>query len=209
MDQKAIEADLNWTKLNWDGTKTGSVDIRLFYNSPEQYLSGDKWLSQGDRNPSSWTECRWPYVGEDKETTYPYFYTVSGQTNYPICYSTEALKYAQSGYLVSIVAVQWADLMICKTRNLSLSQQGMINSMGNFGIFFETTLVAILLYVPFLNLALGTRQIPFQHFAVPSFSFYVCIFFYDECRKSFLRAGMIRENGKLKLKGWVVQNTYY
>jgi len=137
------------------------------------------------------------------------FYTMSGQTDYPICYSTEALKYAQSGYLVSIVAVQWADLMICKTRNLSLSQQGMVNGMGNFGIFFETSLVAILLYVPVLNLALGTRQIPFEHFAIPSFSFYVCIFFYDECRKSFLRAGMVRENGKLKLKGWVVQNTYY
>lgn len=76
----------------------------------------------------------------------------------------------------------------------------MVNGMGNFGIFFETALVAILLYVPFLNLALGTRQIPFEHFAVPSFSFYVCIFFYDELRKSLLRAGMVREHGKLKLK---------
>merc|ERR1712151_1025374 len=98
---------------------------------------------------------------------------------------------------------QWADLMICKTRNLSLSQQLMINKMGNFGLFFETALVAILLYVPFLNPALGTRQIPFAHFAVPSFSFYC------ELRKLWLRDGMVRENGRLKLKGWIVQNTYY
>merc|ERR1712091_750399 len=89
---------------------------------------------------------------------------------HPVCYSTEALKCAQSGYLVSIVCVQWADLMICKTRNLSLSQQGMVNNFGNFGLFFETALVAILCYVPFLNVALGTRQICFPHFAVPSFS---------------------------------------
>merc|ERR1712195_387300 len=65
---------------------------------------------------------------------------------------------AQSGCLVSIVCVQWADLMICKTRNLSLSQQGMVNHFGNFGLFFETALVAILLYVPFLNVPLVPDQ---------------------------------------------------
>ena len=85
----------------------------------------------------------------------------------------------------------------------------MSNSFGNFGLFSETALVAILLYVPFLNVALGTRQIPFPHFAVPSFSFYVSIFFYDEFRKILLRSGMVREEGRLKLKGWIVQNTYY
>ena len=79
-----------------------------------------------------------------------------------------------------------------------------MNGFGNFGLFFETALVAILLYVPFLNIALGTRQIPFAHFAVPSFSFYVAIFFYDELRKIWLRSGMSREGGKLKLKGWIV-----
>jgi len=85
----------------------------------------------------------------------------------------------------------------------------MVNTMGNFGLFFETALVAILLYVPQLNIALGTRQIAFPHFAVPSFSFYVAIFFYDELRKIWLRSGMVREGGRLRLKGWIVQNTYY
>merc|ERR1719389_512266 len=137
----------------------------------------------------------------------PNFYKRSVISDHPICYTTEALKFAQSGYLVSIVCVQWADLMICKTRNLSLAQQGMTNSFGNFGLFSETALVAILLYVPFLNVALGTRQIPFPHFAVPSFSFYVVIFFYDELRKIWLRGGMVREVGRVRLKGWIAQNT--
>jgi sodium/potassium-transporting ATPase subunit alpha len=157
-----------------------------------------------EREADAWTSCRWPLRGDS-----PNFYRYSGVTDWPICYTTEALKFAQSGYLVSIVCVQWADLMICKTRNLSLSQQGMNNSFGNFGLFFETALVAILCYVPFLNDALGTRQIPFPHFAVPSFTFYVAIFFYDEMRKIWLRHGMVRVAGKLKLKGWIVQNTYY
>jgi sodium/potassium-transporting ATPase subunit alpha len=173
------------TGLAWDYTNNGKLDIRLFYS-----YKNEANPKGSIREPEAWTACRWPLDG----TGFPEFYKYSHVTDgWPICYSTEALKYAQSGYLVSIVAVQWADLMICKTRNLSLSQQLMINRMGNFGLFFETSLVAILLYVPFLNVALGTRQIPFAHFAVPSFSFYCAIFFYDELRKLWLRSGMVRE----------------
>lgn len=89
----------------------------------------------------------------------------------------------------------------------------MMNGMGNFGLFFEFALVAFLLYVKPLNIALGTRGIAGPHFAVPSFSFTICIFFYDEIRKLFLRRGMVKEVHKgterLRLKGWIVQNTYY
>jgi len=99
--------------------------------------------------------------------------------------------------------------MICKTRNLSLSQQGMVNSFGNFGLLFETALVAVICYVIPLNIALGTRQIPFPHFCVPSFSFYAVIFFYDELRKIYLRSGMVRIDGKLRFTGWIIRNTYY
>jgi sodium/potassium-transporting ATPase subunit alpha len=182
----------DWKVIGWDKTKHGKVDLRLFL--------------QGERGPDAWTKCRW----DPNDEEWPSFYRQSYVLEWhEICYSTDALKFAQSGYLVSIVCVQWADLMICKTRNLSLAQQGMINNFGNFGLVFETVLVAVLLYVPPLNIVLGTRQIAFPHFAVPSFSFFVAILFYDEMRKNFVRNGMVRENGKLKLKGWLVQNTYY
>merc|ERR1711934_504975 len=52
----------------------------------------------------------------------------------------EALHHAQCAYFVSIVVVQWADLMICKTRWLSIYHQGMINPAMNFGLVFETIL---------------------------------------------------------------------
>jgi len=141
----------------------------------------------------------------------PEFYIVSHISDNQICYSMEALYYAQAGYLISIVCVQWSDLLICKTRNLSISQQGMINNNANFALFFETALVAILCYVPFLNTVLGTRMIAFPHFAVPSFSFFMVIMFYDEVRKTFLRQGMSysRVTGRIKFDGWVVRNTYY
>jgi hypothetical protein len=183
------------------------VDIRLYYS----YRSDGKTnkvtnaASKPFRGADAYTNCRW----NPSDTTLPWMYRMSVVSSMPICYSTEALKFAQSGYLISIVCVQWADLMICKTRNLSLAQQGMVNCFGNFGLCFETILVAILCYVPFLNIALTTRQIPFPHFAVPTFSFYVVIFFYDELRKIWLRGGMVKEGGRLRLKGWIAQNTYY
>jgi hypothetical protein len=189
--EEATTGRKGYPAMAWDKTRNAKVDVRLYYAH--------------HRDADRWTTCRWSTANEA-----PFFYTASYSSDWhPVCYSTEALKYAQSGYLASIVCVQWADLMICKTRNLSLSQQGMVNMFGNFGLFSETALVAILCYVPPLNIALGTRMIAFPHFLVPSFSFFTAIFLYVELRKIWLRNGMIREDGRLKLKGWIVQNTYY
>merc|ERR1712241_1071710 len=47
-----------------------------------------------------------------------------------------------TAFFVSIVIVQWADLIICKTRKNSVFQQGMKNHFMNFGLFFETALAA-------------------------------------------------------------------
>jgi hypothetical protein len=85
------------------------VDIRLFYT---------------DRPVDSWTQCRWRV---NSETPGFDFFRISSFTGKDICYTTEALKYAQSGYLASIVCMQWGGLLSCKTRNLSLAQQGMNN----------------------------------------------------------------------------------
>lgn len=176
--------------LDWNGVKHAGVDFRLFYTS---------------RGPDSWARCRWQGVGEGLG-----FYRNSYVTGTQICYTTEALRYAQSGYLVSIVCVQWSDLLICKTRALSISQQGMSNRVAQFGLFFETAVVATISYIPWVNRPLGTRQIAFPHFAVPSFSFFCVIMAYDELRKIFLRNGIKKsKRGRSTYPGWVVRNTYY
>jgi sodium/potassium-transporting ATPase subunit alpha len=184
------------TTLAWNLTKDAKIDIRLFYI---------------DQKPESWIRCRWA----PDDTSIPEFWRISWVSGKQICYSTEALKFAQGGYLVSIVCVQWADLMICKCRSLSISQQGMVNNFGNFGLFFETSLVAILSYVEPFNIGLGTRHVASPHFAVPSFTYFALIMFYDEFRKNMLRAGMEyvkdKETGLVTRKyvGWIAQNTYY
>ena len=179
------------SSLDMITSRESGIDVRLFFIK---------------REPDEWAECRW---GRDSDV--PEFWKYSTVSQNQICHTIEALYYAQCGYLVSIVIVQWSDLLICKTRNLSISQQGMINSNANFALFFETALVAILCYVPFLNTVLGTRMIAFPHFAVPSVAFFMVIIFYDETRKVFLRLGMVysRSTGRIKFDGWVVRNTYY
>ena len=51
----------------------------------------------------------------------------------------KVLEYTcHTAFFASIVIVQWADLIICKTRKLSVFQQGMSNWVMNFGLCFET-----------------------------------------------------------------------
>ena len=68
----------------------------------------------------------------------------------------------QGAHFLTIVQVQWADLLISKTRMLSIFQQvgaasvhnplcyqGMNNKVLNFGLFFETFCAALILYFPY------------------------------------------------------------
>ncbi|KAK7101316.1 hypothetical protein V1264_024110 [Littorina saxatilis] len=104
-----------------------------------------------------------------------------------------------TGFFVAIVVVQWADLIICKTRRLSLFQQGMKNHRLTFGLFFETALAAFMCYCPGLDKGLRMQPLRFSWWftAVP---FSLMIFVYDECRKYILR----RNPG-----GFVERETYY
>merc|ERR1712226_787432 len=94
-----------------------------------------------------------------------------------------------TAFFTSIVIVQWADVLICKTRRLSIFQQGMRNKVMILGLFEETLLAAVLAYTPGTDVAL--RMYPFS----------LLIFIYDEVRKYLLRTQ--------PAGGWVEQETYY
>jgi len=104
-----------------------------------------------------------------------------------------------TAFFVSIVVVQWADLIICKTRKNSVFQQGMKNHFMNFGLVFETVLAAFLSYTPGMDK--GLRMYPLKiNWWLPALPFSLLIFVYDECRKFLLR----RNPG-----GWIEKETYY
>lgn len=120
-----------------------------------------------------------------------------------LCYNTDylggALQHAQCSFFIAIIVVQWADLVICKTRTLSIFEQGMRNGVLNFGLFFTTVLGSFLCYTPNLDIVFGTAAMEFVHW-IPAMPFCIMIFIYDEVRKFIMR----KNPG-----GWVYRNTYY
>lgn len=125
----------------------------------------------------------------------------------------EALAFAQGAFFVTIVVVQWADLLICKTRILSIRQQGLKNKVMNFGLMFETILAAYLCYIEVLNIGLGTRNLRLTHW-FPGMPFSMLIFLYDETRKFLIRSTSSStidpETGRIvRHAGWLERNTYY
>merc|ERR1719389_590361 len=105
-----------------------------------------------------------------------------------------------TAFFVSIVVVQWADLIICKTRKNSVFQQGMKNHFLNFGLFFETCLAAFLSYTPGMDK--GLRMYPLKlTWWVPAIPFSILIFCYDETRKFLLR--------RQPAGSWIERETYY
>uniref|UniRef100_A0A3Q2CTP2 Sodium/potassium-transporting ATPase subunit alpha n=1 Tax=Cyprinodon variegatus TaxID=28743 RepID=A0A3Q2CTP2_CYPVA len=91
-----------------------------------------------------------------------------------------------TSFFVSIVVVQWADLIICKTRRNSLFQQGMKNRILIFGLFVETALAAFLSYCPGMDVALRMYPLKILWWFC-AFPYSLLIFVYDEVRKYILR----------------------
>merc|ERR1712003_13889 len=102
-------------------------------------------------------------------------------------------------FFTAIVIVQWADVVICKTRRLSITQQGMNNNILIAGLFEETLLAAFLAYCPGTDAMLRMYPLEWYCWFVPM-PFSLIIFIYDETRRYLLR----KYPG-----GWVEQETYY
>merc|ERR1719266_3279253 len=135
---------------------------------------------------------RWDSIAvNDLEDSYGQEWTYSDR---------KKLEYTcHTAFFVSIVVVQWADLIICKTRKLSVFHQGMSNWFMNFGLFFETALACVLSYTPGMDK--GLRMYPLKiNWWLPAIPFSILIWCYDETRKFLLR----RNPG-----GWIEQETYY
>jgi len=155
--------------------------------------------------PFTWG-CQYGTQRPEKTCKFPkYKYYSNGNP----CYRpSEALGHAQTAAFVSIVIVQWADLVICKTRKLSIYHQGMSNTVMLFGLFSETCLCAFLAYVPPLHTGIKTRDILFFHWC-PSMPYSLLIFLYDETRKYLIRKHNREFKGTPNQEGWLEKFTYY
>uniref|UniRef100_A0A7S1TAN1 Cation-transporting P-type ATPase N-terminal domain-containing protein n=1 Tax=Compsopogon caeruleus TaxID=31354 RepID=A0A7S1TAN1_9RHOD len=117
----------------------------------------------------------------------------------------EVLRRSQGAFFVSIIIVQWADLVICKTRILSIFNQGMRNWVLNIGLVEETLLAIVLSYVPPISNGLKTAPLRFVHW-LPALPFSLMILLYDELRKAIMRRGLKTGKG---FGAWLYRFTYW
>eukprot|EP00092_Neocalanus_flemingeri_P107949 GFUD01138573.1.p1 GENE.GFUD01138573.1~~GFUD01138573.1.p1 ORF type:complete len:1018 (+),score=307.35 GFUD01138573.1:120-3173(+) len=106
-------------------------------------------------------------------------------------------------YFLAIVQVQWADVIISKTRVLSIFQQGMNNMVLNFAMVFETALAALVLYLPYVPQFVGLYPIA-PEWWIPALPFTLLIWVIDETRRFFIRRADTSAIGK-----FLVEETYY
>jgi sodium/potassium-transporting ATPase subunit alpha len=113
----------------------------------------------------------------------------------------KSLEYTcHTGFFVSIVVVQWADAIICKTRKISIFSQGMKNFALNFSLIFETLLAVFLCYTPGMDTALQMYPLRWNWWLL-ALPYSILIFFYDECRKLLVRM--------LPADYWLMKEEYF
>uniref|UniRef100_A0A4W4F7Z1 Sodium/potassium-transporting ATPase subunit alpha n=1 Tax=Electrophorus electricus TaxID=8005 RepID=A0A4W4F7Z1_ELEEL len=115
--------------------------------------------------------------------------------------SRKVLEYTcHTAYFVSIVVVQVADTIICKTRVNSIVQQGMRkNKVLYLGLVEEMGVALFLAYCPGMDVALKMYP-PEPAWLLCGVPYALLIFFYDEGRRYLLRRNP---------EGWVAKETYY
>ncbi|CAL8072099.1 unnamed protein product [Orchesella dallaii] len=93
---------------------------------------------------------------------------------------------SQTAFFVAIVLTQFANVICCKTRRVSLFQKGMRNKKMNAALIFALALVGALVYVPNLNASVNLTVLRPEVWLAPlPFAFFLII--YDEIRKFIVR----------------------
>lgn len=173
---------VNFDTINWLIDSTGKFDLRMGFVKCE----GGRWVQD-----ANWGEC----FDDD----------VSPVTNKRICYTTDALKYAQTSYFVGIVFVQWCNILVCRVRFMSTIFAGYKNKITWAGIVVETLICVAICYIPPLHYAFGSRPLRFLHFGMAAVPFAMFLLIWDETRKYLIR-NQHKEKGE---QNWFERNSYW
>jgi len=104
-----------------------------------------------------------------------------------LAFSDPLYMKAVTGFFVSVVICQIADVMICRTRRESVFRKGLLsNRFVLIGILSELLLLANIVFNPLTHKIFGTHPLsPFElSLSIP---FALWIFFGDEIRKLLIR----------------------
>ncbi|XP_053624324.1 sodium/potassium-transporting ATPase subunit alpha-like [Plodia interpunctella] len=106
---------------------------------------------------------------------------------------------AQTAYFVAVCWTQISDVIICKTRRISLLKKGMRNHVLNISIFVDLVAALFVTYVPICNEVFGTEPLSWYQFIL-AFPFMLLMIVGDEIRRYLIRNNISK---------WVEEETYY
>ncbi|MCB0371038.1 MAG: cation transporting ATPase C-terminal domain-containing protein [Bdellovibrionales bacterium] len=173
-----MDGDANYNMIDWVYLASSQYDLRMTMLDCTMVSGSPVW------SPviSTWGVC--------------HVQQISPYTNLPVCYTTEACKYAQTAYLIGVVFCQIANGYACKTRKTSVMSQGTSNIFFHFALTTEILLILLLAYFEPLSTSFGFRDTIFMHFGMPTIPFTIIILIVDETRKYYVRSLPSDENGK-------------
>ena len=142
---------------NWNGDSDLHYDLRLFYpEKPESF----------------WGDCHFDSRGQNYDDY--------------VCYRIEALRHSNGAFLLSAIILQFANSFNYRTKELSMFKHKMDNWYLVGSIVWEFILICLILFVPGLNTAFGTRAIRVEHYFI-TLAFHVTHFYYGEIVKFLIR----------------------
>lgn len=170
-------SDSNTAMVDWVYTASANFDLRnTMLNC--QVVNGKAVYTQ----MITWGNCN--------------IQQISPYNSLPVCYTTEACKYAQTGYFIGVVWGQIHNFFVCKTRKLSTFSQGVSNPFMFFALTTEVMLVILVSYFMPFNIAFGLRDNIFMHFGMSALPFNMLQLLVDEIRKYLIRTLPADEKGK-------------
>jgi sodium/potassium-transporting ATPase subunit alpha len=170
--------DANYSMIDWVYLQSSTYDLRVIMLNCSPATGKAAVFTQ----MINWGSCNVQQIS-------PY-------TNKPVCFTTEACKYAQTAYFIGIVICQICNVFACKTRKLSVISQGASNTFLLFAITTEIMLVLGVTFVYPLNVGFGFRDNIFMHYGTPALPFAMILLVVDECRKYFIRSLPEDDTGK-------------
>jgi len=105
---------------------------------------------------------------------------------------TQVTNEASSVYFVTLVVMQWFNLLATRTRRQSIFQMPPIFNRKTQNLYiipaiiFAIVIVFIFCYIPGLQSVISTTQVPVENWFIP-FTFGLAILLYDEVRKFCVR----------------------
>lgn len=141
----------------WASDSDIHIDLRLFFP---------------DKPNSFWGNCYWDSRGQNYDDY--------------VCYRIEAVRHSQGAFLLSAVFMQFANSFNYRTKTASMFTHKLNNHYLHGSILCEFILVNIILFVPGLNTAFGTRPIRVEHYMI-TLAFHVTHFYWGELMKWMIR----------------------